>query len=64
MKKCESTFLDLNTKRSVAFYAALAVALHSGFTHGWTWPLGAGLLALAGLATGDVVMKKGGGDEA
>ena len=53
-KKFEATALDLNTKRSVAFYAALAVACYSGIHDGFNMATGVSLLTMAGLAVGDL----------
>lgn len=59
LSRFQGTVLDPNTKRSVAFYAALAVACYSVIKHGFDWPTGAALLTLAGLATWDAA-KTGG----
>lgn len=54
LKKFEATALDPNTKRSVAFYAALAVACYSGIHDGFDWATAVSLLTMAGLAVGDL----------
>lgn len=52
------TMLDLNTKRSVAFYALLAVAIYDVIRHSLNLYNGGALLALAGIATADAFMSK------
>lgn len=60
LTRFESTVLDPRTKRSVAFYAALAVTCYSVVQHGFDWATGGALLAMAGLATWDAATGKRG----
>lgn len=52
----ENTFFDLSTKRSVAFYAGLAVTLYDIVKNHFSNLNLAALIILAGLGTGDVVL--------
>lgn len=56
--RLEATVLDPRTKRSVAFYAALAVTCYSVIKHGLNWSSGGALLTMAGIATWDAATGK------